>query len=370
MTSKKVLFLCNTHMQFIFALIIRHTKFEDYYSAVILGSTVGLKKIYDYNYEVLKSYFQEVYWTDNNKWSTYYSQTEYDSNERLIEEFGQDFSDYSDIFFHNRSGALQSILRNNVRNSTKYNLHHYEEGRGIYISGDEYLSRRDIADDTDRNRKINQQHFGGLDYSDLECDIYVCNPDLISNVMKRKTVRIFEETLAEKERNAIISCYSIQEQPFTSLNENVIFLGGANDTAIGHDAGYISVINKIAGLVGYENFLYKAHPRSPISADNSLIKTFVDSLPIEIYELRGELQDKVLITSLSGALCTIKYVFHSAAKVFLLYPMFKKAYPVYDEDVVINYINKLNAFYGGVYLIHSLDELRERLIETSVIDAR
>jgi len=360
---KKALFFCNTHMQFIIALVIRNTKLEEYYCTLILGGTIGLKNLYDYNYQTLNSYFQEVYWSDNSKWAAYYRQTEFDSNEKLIDEFGQDFSDYSDIFFHNRIGALQSILRNKIKDANAYNLHHFEEGRSIYLSGDSYLSRRDIADDTDKNRRINDMYYNRFDYSDLNCDVYLCNPDLAVHNIKRKMVKILEGKIAEKEKDAILSCYSAKELSLPSINEKVIFLGGAHDTQIGKDCEYVEVINKIAEVVGYENFLYKAHPRSPIAVGNVKIKTFVDSLPIELYELRGELKDKILITSLSGALCTIKYFFQSSAKVIFLYPMFKKDYPAYDEKIVIEYINKLNTYYGGVHLTDSLDELKRFLTE-------
>lgn len=364
---KKIVFFCNTHLQFMLACMIRMQRYPHDYATLFLGVTVGLKEMYDTNEVALKEIFSEVYWTEQQEMKECTSKNIYNWKKILTERFGNDFADYDEIFFYNISGAFSMVYKSLSTGRKRFKVHWMEEGYGSYIFGDKNISmlfpmKRIIDNIYLLYTKI---FFRGYHPSCItKGDAWFVKPELIVGKMHRKIEPLFTEEPTRDMKDKCLKCYSYYNCA-KPISEKYIFLGESFGDAFGEaNEQYISLINKIADHVGYDDFLYKEHPRSPIKVKDDRIHLLKDSVPWEIIELSQNLEDKVCITSLSGACINSKYIFNSKTKVICIWPIFANNYHgIFDEDKIMEFLQEILDNYDNFIVVNTEDELMKLLDE-------
>lgn len=363
---RKVLFFVNTHYQFMLASIIRMQKYSCDYATLILGVTSGLKEMYDKNLILVKDIFDEVYWTDEKEMKKNWKLHIYDWKKVLVDKFGNTFSDYDEVFFYNITATFGMVYKSLATSFHKFSVHWYEEGYTTYILGDKY-----ITEFFPMQRIIDNLYllytwivFRGFHPSYIaKGDAWFVKPEWVIGKMHRKVRKMFSHTPNQLEKEKVLRCYSYYDY-IKPIRERVIFLGESFDEGgMGERKEYGLLIEKIAKHVGYENFLYKEHPRNPVKITDSRIHIFDLSIPWEVIELSQDLKDKICIISVSGASVNSKYVFETKGKVISLWPIYKNAYRLLGENMVETekFMKRMTVEHSDFQLIGSEKELMDML---------
>ena len=286
------IYICYTMYQMIMAYTI-NKQLKSSQAYLILGAD-NLKK-FEKN-ETLNKCFEKVKWIDVS-YCEKLKKKIFINPKKAIKRILGDIQDYSDVFYYNNQGILEILYKYAKIKKIDVQFHIFEEGMLLY-QGDRLLEKEVMYLGSDRYKKANRLVWKYSPKS-LPSDMWFCNPKIAKGNSKLPC-REIDINLAKENREELNKIWGFEKKDDFEIKEKYIFMGDVFDIYQDFDE-YQQLINRVAERVGYENFIYKPHPRAPINLLDQRIKTYDIPIPWELYLLNYDVSDKVLIFTMTNA---------------------------------------------------------------------
>lgn len=348
------IYICYTMYQMLMAYTI-NKQLKSSKAYLILGAD-NLKK-YEKN-EILNSCFDKIKWidvSDCEKLKKKYFFTPHKAISRVL----GDIWDYSDVFYYNNQGILEFLYKHSQRKNMDVMFHIFEEGMLLY-QGDILLEKEIMYLGSERYKKFNRLIWK---YSpkNVPSDMWFCNPRIAEKNTKLSCHEINID-LTKDSKDELNKIWSFEKKEDFEIKEKYIFLGDVFDIYQDFDE-YQCLINRVAEKVGYNNFIYKPHPRAPINLVDNRIKTYDIPIPWELYLMNYDVADKILIFTMTNAgfmpICSWKM----QVSAICIYDMFKKrliSFDYFEEIEKLFDIYKKN--FERLLFVKDEEELMNKII--------
>lgn len=261
--------------------------------------------------------------------------------ERYIHQFLGNF-DYDLVFFASRNFTTRCIVTYVKYHRPDVTLIAYDEGLGTYISKMEgytnsverllvrlkYRNQANMI--TDKVLYLPQAYMG--DGNDIR--LYTMPP------IDQRVLSLVNDLFRYRDE--------------MQINKRFVFFDGYFD---GKDERTIHVLQSLVDKCG-QQLVVKAHPQTPDGVYPSGDVYPLSGLPYEVIAANDkQLEEKVLITSISTAVWTPLLLFRKMPRVILLYPIF-------GVKEVEGIIEKMISFYDTdkITIIHNYDELKTLIL--------
>lgn len=303
-----VLILCNTPLQLINSLQIKHEFFaNDNVDLVLTDSIANVQKLYDK--VANKRIFNRVYLSNvllyKNVWTqlkfTYFPSFYTNEIKKIIPALGD--TNYEIFLIANISGVSTCIATYlKYKFGTKIAI--YEDGFVVYSDHYKNVFKESVERKTARTKYV---YFLKKEISAFIKDFYVYYPEKIEawnlGINAIKVPHIGDDV-----RKIINELFDVDKCP-DKYEQSVVFFEESY-YADGHDVDDVSIIEKIAELVGKENIIVKIHPRNPVNRFKHMgFATNIDTTtPWEAIALNIDMSNKYLITIASGSSAVSYYL--------------------------------------------------------------
>lgn len=335
---EKSLFVCNTLLQLINAILIKNSFMQDNYVDIMLTDyTKGMDEISIRLRE--EEFFNNVYYFEGRNYlrghgKMHYFQCIADlylTNSRGIKKELDKIGvtmDYDRFFYYNNifiNWFLSDLNRKQKKDFSQYMM---EEG---VLGYNKYLFKQPIDWKLARLTALRKKMHKGYLQDDIKA-YYCLYPEIIDHPLKSKCIKIPQ--LADKKIISLlcrIFSYNTNDYP---IDEKIIYFAANTD----YDGGSIHeerVVEKVVSMVGKENVIVKMHPRDTRDIYEKMgIKVYRGkSVPWEIMAIANDYSDKVFMTLSSSALITANVFKNEAVNAFFLYPLVLGKDPSYDKSV-------------------------------------
>ena len=251
----------------------------------------------------LNEMFNHVKWIDTMEWEAKKKRYFLNPDPCLKEMLGwKEDKIFDEVFYYNNHGVLEFLYKYARKRHMQVAWHIFEEGNLMYAA-DTLINLNIMYYWSWRYRYANVLLWG-FDPRHLPQDIYVFNPDLVDELtaskwnLKKIDVQVTRKILPKL--NEIFCSRTIAGE---TIKEKYIFLGESADGFPSVEE-YVNLVNSVAKMVGYDNIIYKPHPRVPLGSVDKRIKILDSNCPWELYVLNSDLSNKVLVFISTGAACT------------------------------------------------------------------
>ena len=333
----KKLIICDTHYQFITAIQMRLTIFNnDIVDIWISDHSLGAKKIAE-NTDKLKI-FNSVQFINTKKKS--YSQNSVNNIFDIIKNnFGhiilKEIPLYDEVVFYGLDLLIISIadFYNSKNHETTWSR--FEEGIFSYDTDFSYGKRVQLSN---KIRRIT----GRPIVDNLIKNYYCFYPELKElhlewNLIQIPSIYTTREVLCK----LLKSIYQCTEM---NILQKYIFFASSSDID-GTPYGETDLVLKIADKIGYENILIKMHPRDSRNVyEKSGISVMKESsIPWEVIYLVSDFSDKIMLTVNSGAFISISALDNASLKGIFLFNIVETNDHVFKERAknIENMVHKL-----------------------------
>ena len=319
----KVMFVCNTYYQLIIALQCKNTLFHSACVDIIVSNHSKNADVVARRLAKLELFNRVVYFKskkiDQGKHGVIEVVSELFSavfgwNRKLSKMLGHDI--YDELVYYNLNSSISQIYAILERRNKSIKCSRFEEGIVSYNNTynekgrDHYTKRLDITFKI--RKRIGKQCL--VD----NCNSFYCFfPDYYKGVFKATGIPLIKEN--DVIRNQLAEIFNITDNDY--IIEKYIFFTSVYDFEGENQIGEFDVVNKVAELVGMENFIVKTHPRDTRDVyDKNGIKTVkTSSVPWEALQLRFGYQDKVLLTTSSGSIISTNMMVSSPIDSYYLF---------------------------------------------------
>lgn len=350
---KKVLAICNTPLQIIYAVHLRYSIYKDCEFDVIISDQMNRSEEISENAK-LSECFNNVFnvktfeyaWKvnpldlDMKKGIKFYLNYKKTIKSYVEEHFGLNLG--HDVLLFNNIDKFSDLISQYLRHKNKKcEVYMYEEGFATYLVQGQTLLRH-YNKNSGIKSKIKSVLFGKTHVATALNAIYVFDP---SNIKWQSPFEI--KTMPKMDANNMQLVEGLNkifgfEKMVDKYEEPIIFFeeGYRKD---GYDPGDIEILKAIGEVAGKENIIVKKHPRSidgKIQAEG--FKTNVDTvIPWEIIILNHpEFAKKTFVTISSGAAVVPYLLFGMETKSVVLAEMIKEKCASWGEErnTYINYM--------------------------------
>lgn len=334
----KKLIICDTHYQFITAIQMRLTIFNnDTVDIWISDHSLGAKKVAE-NTAKLKI-FNSVQFIETNQKS--YSQNLIDNFFDIIKSnfchiISKETPLYDEVVFYGLDLLIINIadFYNSINHKTIWSR--FEEGIFSYDTDFAYGNRIKISN---KIRRIT----GRPIVDNLIKNYYCFYPKLKELHLDWNLIEIPSIFTTRVVLCKLLKC--IYECTEMNIPQKYIFFASSSDID-GTPYGETSLVLKIAEIIGYENMLIKMHPRDSRDVYEKLGISVMreSSIPWEVIYLVGNFSNKIMLTVNSGAFISISALENAPFKGIFLFNMVETNDHVFKERAknIENMVYKLH----------------------------
>lgn len=320
MTKNKVLVIANTVFQLYTAICIKMMYLmSDDVDLILTDKTIMFKELCKSEY--LKTLFKHVYYADTSKirkgvWSKSFRGVSIIWNSLKVDRMlaRERLPRYDELYTSNLDEFFRILLPGIVKKNSEIKYHLYMDGIINYIRDNNvYL----IDSLTERTKKDEWYYSNLLNYKlPIKIDdMYMFAPEWIAYA---SSIPIKPVVRPDQSLNSLINkIFNFQDLKLPE--QKFIFFDESNDF-IEDVQKYNLIIDHIAQVVGYDNFILKPHPRSSLDS-KGLINILKSNVPWELYAMNFDLSNKILISFHSSACTNSVVIFQQECKCCLLYKM-------------------------------------------------
>lgn len=307
----KVLIVCNTVLQIIFAVNLRFTKFKDDEVDLIISDHTNNAKVIAENSKNLAA-FSKVYYVESNKLVRSTAALESDgkfgfikdelNKEKILHQYIKIEKQYHVLLAANPDKFTNLLCEYLLRRNPQLQYFMYEDGLSAYCVLGESLKRQRRAEVSgfhhifDRliQKKYPSKYIKGLYLFEPELCIWddgipILRMEKIDRDNKELLNTLNEMFRYDELEDRYPEKYIFFEESYSVENTQV------ND---------IALVEHMAEVVGRENIKVKIHPRNTQNRFKNLgFKTNINTfIPWELIMLNEGLEDKILISIASGSM--------------------------------------------------------------------
>ena len=318
---KRILCICNTYYQLLMGIIIKRNLFPNDYMAVIItdhsNNAVTVTKNVQH-----KHIFEDVFYFEAKDLDTkrpslidavrIVRNMVYGCNMNRVND--NDENTFDLFLYYNYSLTATSIFANLYKKNPNIQAARYEEGILSYENNIVFNKKQTVAG-------IIRHMLGKSNLADVTNEFFCVYPDFYSGNLKTITIPKIDEN--DRDLAAILKEIFLSNQEIKEYSQKYIFFSSVCDFEGEEPIGEITLISKIAELVGNDNLIVKVHPRDDVSRFiNKGFHVDVNSnAPWEAIQMNADFHDKIFLTVFSGGVLSINMLLKNPSQTFFLYPL-------------------------------------------------
>ena len=314
---KRIICLCNTYYQLIFAFQLKKTIYkDDCFVLLISDQSKSADKIAK-SVENLK-FFEEVHFVSTKKID--YETGSISKKKQYFEEILQNIGKpkFDEFLFYNISQSTTFLFSRLYAYNKQIKCFRFEEGilsygnflkhipltLSWYVNHGMYCIRKIVP-------KIN--------YIDKIQGFYCYYPSIYGGTFERHAVPLINKGDVGE---VIVKAFGVNCDEL-EYKEKYIFFTSVYDFEGGEPIGELELVRKIASAVGKENLLIKMHPRDTrtVYEEEGFHIDTNSSVPFEALLFAYDFSDKVLLTATSGAVLSASLMLENPPKTYYMYPL-------------------------------------------------
>lgn len=316
---KKILCICNTYYQLIFAMQLKKTRYRDDY--VVLFLSDHSKNTYEVCLRLKKSrYFEEVHYVETKNMDyTFSSRKTFEGSDKVDKVLSDiEVKRFDEILFYNLAKSTYLISSRLYKKNRSIVAYKFEEG---VLSYNFPIDKIVLLTPFGRVNRI-LYYFRGLirkwDILSKICGFYCFYPQLYKGELIPKKVALIDK---DSEVGKVIVATFIGDNSINVYKEKYIFFTSVYDFEGGESIGEFELVKKISELVGMDNLLIKMHPRDTrtIYTDEGFHVDKNSSIPFEALMFAYDFEDKVLLTATSGAVLSANLMLKNPPDTYYMY---------------------------------------------------
>lgn len=319
---KKIVCICNTYYQLIFALQLRKTVYPDDFFVLLLSNhSNDSEKIY----KELKSIkcFDKICYVESKDIDYTRSFNTFAGMRyvaKKLENLSIDIAD--ELLIYNISKFSALVFSFLYKQNPKLVINRFEEG---VLSYNTVLYKQIPLTPFFR---INQVlfhfriFFQRYDLLSKLNSFYCFFPTIYQGKLSTKQVPLINND--EETQKLITTIFNIK-QCKQRYYEKYIFFTSVYDFEGGEAVGELELVRKIADVVGKDNLLVKMHPRDTrtVYVDEGFHIDTNSSVPFEALLFAYDFSDMVLLTATSGAVLSASLMLENPPETYYMYPLCK-----------------------------------------------
>lgn len=356
----QVVIIVNSSFNLILAVQLSQTLLKGKEVDIVLSDlSDNLREIYER--KDLEKIFRRVYLVEYSK----YVQRVYNiirPKYSLKDMIGEEPICYDEVFFWNPDWFFYNLFKYYKTRRWSYKLHLYGDAMSAYILDSPDGHRKEKGIYRGRLGKVLNRidkygyHYEKVEY--LDYDYYIFKPEMFINKTKRTLVRIPDL----EDRNTISILNQVFNYSPTKIEQKYIYLDTARDGYI-EEKDVLEVICSVGHVVGRENVIIKAHPRvDKIVYTNLKIAVLKDEIPWELYWMNEQLEDKVIVCTLTSAAILPYILFNKQVQIISATKLVPNTHPNYK--MLYKLYEKTNQTTNKVKIVESFEELEQELKKT------
>lgn len=316
---KRVLCLCNTYYQLIFAFQLKRCMYErDYFLLLISDHSKGAEGL---AVRISKlNVFDDVRFVATK--SIDYTDSKFNSKMQHVDDIFEFINDatFDEFLFYNISQSTTFLFSRLYAKNKNIQCSRFEEGILSYGS---FLKHIPVTSSWYVNhavyciRKIIPQ----INYIDRVRHFYCYYPQVYKGKFEAIALPLINKNeFGEK----IVQAFGVNYIEL-QYNEKYIFFTSVYDFEGGESIGEFELVKKIADVVGKDNLLVKMHPRDTrtVYVDEGFHIDTNSSVPFEALLFAYNFSDKVLLTATSGAVLSASLMLENPPETYYMYPLCK-----------------------------------------------
>ncbi len=260
---------------------------------------------------------------------------------------------YKNIFVSTKAYMPRMVVLSYIKRKIDFNLFHFDDGVGSYLGDSAYLPNK--------KDQIIRKYLFGKQANKISYERYLFSPEMFSAVNPDSSVvvhRINPFWNNEKHADLLDQIYAIDVD--VCFKEKAVVLDQPLEELSAEQRSLLeSALDEAANIIGKEYCVIKKHPRS-LGVEYNNFKCFPGfGIPFEIYCMKNEMNNKILISYFSTAFLTPKMLLNQEPYVIPLYRIVNDGNR--KDDLCEQYLSALKDSYSDrdkVMIPESMDELR------------
>ena len=316
---KKILCICNTYYQLIFAMQLKKTIYRDDYMVLFLSD--HSKNTFNVCRRLKQSdCFEEVHYVETKDMDyTISSRNPFNGAgvaKKVLSEV--DAKCFDELLFYNLSKFTYLVFSCLYRKNKNIITYKFEEGVLSYN-----FAMHKIVPLTSFWR-VNRllYYFRGVirrwDILSKITGFYCFYPQLYKGELIAQKVDLIDKNAEVGQ--TIVETF-VENNSVNPYKEKYIFFTSVCDFEGGAPIGEFELVKKISDCVGKENMLIKMHPRDTrtIYTDEGFHVDTNSSIPFEALMFAYDFEDKVLLTATSGAVLSANLMLKNPPETYYMY---------------------------------------------------
>lgn len=317
-TRKKVICICNTYYQLIFAINLRNSIYsEDCFVVLLSDHSQNAMSVYHRLRET--SYFDDIFYIETRG-----IDYDYKNGHNIIRGTLQkmDIKRFDVFLFFNISRSSRLLFSYLYNNNNNIEVYRYEEGVLSYnIPIYKQLPLTPIG----MFKRILYFFRKIVKRWNLigKIDGFYCNyPELYYGQFHAKRVPLVQRggTVGD----TIAKAFSTEKCVY-EYKEKYIYFTSVYDFEGGKPIGEYQLVQEIAKIVGKDNLLIKMHPRDTrkVFFDAGFHIDKNSTIPFEALLIAFDFSNKIILTATSGVAMSIALMVENPPQIFYMYPLCK-----------------------------------------------
>ena len=319
---KKIICICNTYYQLIFALQLKKTVYANDYIALLLSDHSKNALSICRNLEQYKC-FDEIKYVETKSIDYSFSLNPYAGNKaikQILKKIKVDCFDEMLVF--NLSKSTYLFFSHFCKRNIHIKVHRFEEGVLSYNT--QICKLIPLTSSLHVNRLIYPllKFFRKYDMMAKLEKFYCYYPEIYNGNLHAEKIPLIQ--VRSDVAEIVAGAFGVNGCEL-KYEEKYIFFTSVYDFEGGEAIGELELVRKIADVVGKDNLLIKMHPRDTrtVYADEGFHIDTNSSIPFEALLFAHDFSDKVLLTATSGAVLSASLMIENPPKTYYMYPLCK-----------------------------------------------
>ena len=317
---KKIICICNTYYQLIFALQLKKTVYANDYMVLLLSDHSKNALSICRNLEQ-DNCFDEIQYVEIKNIDYSFSLNPYAGNKAIKQILKKTKVDcFDEMLVFNPSKSTYLFFSHLCKRNIHIKVLRFEEGVLSYNT--QICKLIPLTSSLHINRLIYPllKLFRKYDMMAKLNKFYCYYPQLYMGNIAAEKVSLIKDKSDVGE--IVVKAFEVNRCEL-KYEEKYIFFTSVYDFEGGAAIGEFNLVKKIADNVGKENLLIKMHPRDTrtVYADEGFHIDTNSSVPFEALLFAYDFSDKILLTATSGAVLSASLMLENPPETYYMYPL-------------------------------------------------
>lgn len=319
---KKIICICNTYYQLIFALQLKKTVYANDYMVLFLSDHSKNALSICRNLEQDKC-FDEIQYVETQSIDYLFNLNPYAGNKAIKQVLRKTKVDcFDEMLVFNLSKSTYLFFSYLCKQNIHIKVHRFEEGVLSYNT--QICKLIPLTSSLHINRLIYPllKLFRKYDMMAKLKKFYCYYPEIYNGHLQAEKVPLIH---AKSDVGELVATSFDVNGCELEYEEKYIFFTSVYDFEGGEAIGELELVSSIANVVGKENLLIKIHPRDTrtVYVDEGFHIDTNSSVPFEALLFAYDFSDKVLLTATSGAVLSASLMLENSPETYYMYPLCK-----------------------------------------------